>query len=717
MMTFRKSLLALTALLWLSGMQPLFAQGTAFTYQGMLSQNGSAANGTNDLLFTLYATNGSVIGQPVTNPAVAITNGLFLVTLDFGANSFTNTPRLLSIGVRPTGSTNGFTPLSPMQQIFPAPQAIFAGTAAGVVNGSITAASLSPGVGANGLFLEMSSGTLVWGLDSGGTISNLATGFGLVGGPITNNGTLAIDTTIVPQLGAANVFSTGQTIQSGNAANQALVLSGAAGQTTNLQEWRNSLGTVLASVNAAGVFNGNVNGSISGNGSGLTSLNGAAITSGTITAGSIASGQVVKNLNGLMDSVVLAPGNNMILATNANTLTFNTAPGLLSWLVVPGTTQTAQSNKGYLLTNTALTTVTLPASPSLADIVRVSGISTNGWMIAQNAGQSIFVKSLPGNIGVTWTPRATSLSWVAIAASSDASKLVAATAGGQLYYSINSGATWAEGNGNGTCVASSSDGTTFVAALNGGKIYTSTDYGATWNTGGSIGANWISVASSASAGILAAAVSSEVYLSTDRGVTWTPNSSPPGGFLAILPDGSKIFDLAGGKFYYSTNGGTSWLTNYTAPSLSTLAFSSDGTKMVGTSNNSGPIYLSSDSGNTWTNNALIRNWSAVASSADGTHLAATVTNGQIYISADSGMTWYAHSTNRAWSSLISSSDGTRLAATVNSGQIYTSDNLNPVTTTGTAGYLLGVSNAAVELQYIGNNQFIPLSSAGFVTGN
>jgi len=133
----RKYLFALGALALLNGGQRLCAQGTAFTYQGVLSQNGSPVNGTNDLLFTLYATNGSTLGM-VTNPAVSITNGLFLVTLDFGANSFSNAPRWLQIAVRPTGG-GGFTTLFPPQTITPSPQSIFAGTAAGVVNGSIPA--------------------------------------------------------------------------------------------------------------------------------------------------------------------------------------------------------------------------------------------------------------------------------------------------------------------------------------------------------------------------------------------------------------------------------------------------------------------------------------------------------------------------------------------------------------------------------------------------
>ncbi|HZU25397.1 MAG TPA: hypothetical protein VFA04_07735 [Bryobacteraceae bacterium] len=47
---------------------------------------------------------------------------------------------------------------------------------------------------------------------SGGTVFSVGSGTGLTGGPITGSGTLSIDTSVVPQLGASNTFTTGQTI-------------------------------------------------------------------------------------------------------------------------------------------------------------------------------------------------------------------------------------------------------------------------------------------------------------------------------------------------------------------------------------------------------------------------------------------------------------------------------------------------------------------------
>jgi len=110
------------------------AQGTAFTYQGLLNSSGNPVNGTYDLTFTLFGTSagGTAIAGPVTNSAVAVSNGLFSLTMDFG-NQFTGSDRWLEIGVRPTGG-GAFTTLSPRQQLTPTPYAITAEDIAGVVS-------------------------------------------------------------------------------------------------------------------------------------------------------------------------------------------------------------------------------------------------------------------------------------------------------------------------------------------------------------------------------------------------------------------------------------------------------------------------------------------------------------------------------------------------------------------------------------------------------
>jgi photosystem II stability/assembly factor-like uncharacterized protein len=242
----------------------------------------------------------------------------------------------------------------------------------------------------------------------------------------------------------------------------------------------------------------------------------------------------------------------------------------------------------------------------------------------------------------TWTARAPgSRFWRAIASSADGTKLAAVVEGGQIYTSIDSGATWTarESNRSWYRIASSADGTKLAAVDYNGQIYTSTDSGATWTAQASGSRQWLAIASSADGTKLTAAgYSTQIYTSTDSGATWTARAS---------------------SMYWHS-----------------IASSADGTKLAA-GVQGGQIYTSTDSGATWTAQASgSLSWFSIASSADGTKLAAGVTDGmyggQIYTSTDSGATWTARESIRNWYSIASSADGTKLAAGANGGQIYTS---------------------------------------------
>ena len=67
--------------------------------------------------------------------------------------------------------------------------------------------------------------------------------------------------------------------------------------------------------------------------------------------------------------------------------------GLVGWIpVISGTSTQAMSDAGYLLTNSALTTVTLPANRRRcwsATSCGISGAGAGGWQVLPNPGQSI----------------------------------------------------------------------------------------------------------------------------------------------------------------------------------------------------------------------------------------------------------------------------------------------------------------------------------------
>ena len=148
----RKTPLLVLAILTFVGIRVTAAPlGTAFTYQGRLNDGPGPANGSYDFTFTLYdaTSSGSLVAGPLTN-AVAVSNGLFVVTLDFGAGVFAGEARWLEMGVRPNGE-GAFTTLSPRQPLTSMPNALYApnaGTAAMSSNllGTLPDAQLSTNV-------------------------------------------------------------------------------------------------------------------------------------------------------------------------------------------------------------------------------------------------------------------------------------------------------------------------------------------------------------------------------------------------------------------------------------------------------------------------------------------------------------------------------------------------------------------------------------------
>lgn len=105
-------------------------QDTAFTYQGRLEDGSVPANNEHAFIVRMFddATAGTQIGPTICEDAVEVVNGLFTLTLDFGAQ-FNSNQRFLDIRVLPGGNcaiTNGFIQLAPRQPITATPRAVHA---------------------------------------------------------------------------------------------------------------------------------------------------------------------------------------------------------------------------------------------------------------------------------------------------------------------------------------------------------------------------------------------------------------------------------------------------------------------------------------------------------------------------------------------------------------------------------------------------------------
>jgi len=180
--------LLLLTMLWLLSPCAAFAQGTAFTYQGRLTDNGNPASGNYDMQFKLYDTatvgTGFQQGTTITNSTVQVTSGGFTVQLDFGvcATCFNGNARFLETSVRLSGSPNAYTVLMPRQPITSAPYTIRSLSAA-AADTAANATQLG-GIASSGFIQNTTS-------QQTGTSFNVS-GNGTVGGNLIANGNVGI---------------------------------------------------------------------------------------------------------------------------------------------------------------------------------------------------------------------------------------------------------------------------------------------------------------------------------------------------------------------------------------------------------------------------------------------------------------------------------------------------------------------------------------------
>lgn len=83
-----------------------------------------------------------------------------------------------------------------------------------------------------------------------------------------------------------------------------------------------------------------------------------------------------------------------------NRLTIATTAVISAWSREAGAAVAMVIDRGYINTNAGLTTLTLPAVAAVGDYVEIAGEGAGGWLIAQNAGQSINFGNLVTTVGV-----------------------------------------------------------------------------------------------------------------------------------------------------------------------------------------------------------------------------------------------------------------------------------------------------------------------------
>ncbi len=407
--------------------------------------------------------------------------------------------------------------------------------------------------------------------------------------------------------------------------------------------------------------------------------------------------------------------NNGVLSPSEVTATSylcSAAPADTQWVNVTGAAVQAVSNTGYLANNpSARVVITLPASPTIGDWIKVTGVGAGGWTVAQNAGQSIATRGLVGGMNITWSPLALTGTWTAVAMSSDGMRQVAASSSGELYTSTNTGANWTlRLTGQlWSGVAMSADGTKIVAVTNGGSIYQSTDGGANWSNDGSSRA-WSAVASSADGShLVAAAYLGNLWTSSDGGANWTARESSRAWRAVSSSSDGRVLVAAtnGAQLYVSTDYGVTWTARATAQFWWSVAASADGQRLYA-SVDTGNIWTSNDYGTTWESTGQARSWRGIATSSDGRLVVATTEGGTVYESTDSGGTWRSTADAGNWSAVASSSNGLTLLAAKSGANLYGGSRRSS-TTPGGSGSLSGGQEDALQLQYVGGGLFMPIS--------
>lgn len=114
-----------------------------FTYQGQLREGGTLVDGNYEIHFRLFddPAAGTQIGSELAF-GLAVTNGTFTQSLNFGTTAFNGERRWLEISLRPLGSADPLTVLAPRREVTSAPNAVYA-MKAGTATSATTAANAS----------------------------------------------------------------------------------------------------------------------------------------------------------------------------------------------------------------------------------------------------------------------------------------------------------------------------------------------------------------------------------------------------------------------------------------------------------------------------------------------------------------------------------------------------------------------------------------------
>lgn len=121
----------------------------------------------------------------------------------------------------------------------------------------------------------------------------------------------------------------------------------------------------------------------------VTNSTGVPAYSATMTNGQV----IIGSTGATPTAATLTQGTGITITNGPGTITIAGSTNALTWNDVSGTSQAAAVNNGYIISNAAQTTVTLPATAAEGSVISVQGKGAAGWIMAANTGQVIHLGS------------------------------------------------------------------------------------------------------------------------------------------------------------------------------------------------------------------------------------------------------------------------------------------------------------------------------------
>lgn len=332
--------------------------------------------------------------------------------------------------------------------------------------------------------------------------------------------------------------------------------------------------------------------------------------------------------------------------------------------------------------------------------VRIDSIS--GDVVATSG--TITINDTSISVQYTWTEQSSAPSqpYARIDVTSDFTTQIATrqssiTGAQGPYISTDSGATWTRKINGITLLTSGASYTVDVAVASGNgtimyaaqrrefvstlastydKIYKSTDTADNWTAISPADSTWQSITCSSDGQVILAGNSNSGNASYDRKMAYSTNggstwsiASPTGQWtsVAMSSDGTRMYGVATGvsNLQRSSDTGATWTTTAAGAAINSVACSSNGLIVLITRGSSAPM-VSTNGGVNLTAITGVPSifWARGAVSDDGTTMVVVSNNTaqRVYISVDSGTTWVEQtgSPSTTWSSAAINSDGSKI---------------------------------------------------------